>query len=87
MSDTTDRITREEICAAADSLVRLCQRHKLAVAGFVWGITPPLILNFGNTKEQHDIPAMAKMFLGLCDMVEDKVMNGVVEIRHVEEIN
>lgn len=87
MSDTNEqKIAREEIIEAANSLVRLCQKHKMAVAGFVWGIEIPMVFSFGNTREQHDIPALSEMYLELCGMVEDRMMDGNVETRHADRL-
>lgn len=87
MLDTNEqKIAREEIIDAANYLVRLCQKHKTAVAGFVWGVEIPMIFSFGNTREQHDIPALSEMYLKLCSMVEDRITDGNVETRHVDRL-
>jgi hypothetical protein len=52
----------QEIKYATDSLIRVCDKHGLAVGGFVFSGSVPLILfNFGNTSEAKEIEFYEKL--------------------------
>lgn len=44
----------EDVKEAIDILIRVCNKHKLALGGFVFGVKPVMLYNFGNTKEAKD---------------------------------
>lgn len=61
---TSQLPTPEELSAvkeAIDILIRVCNKHKLAVGGFVFGVKPIMLYNFGNTKEAKDINFYEKL--------------------------
>ncbi|VVB51689.1 Uncharacterised protein [uncultured archaeon] len=41
----------QDVKEAIDILIRVCNKHKFAVGGFVFGVKPIMLNNFGNTKE------------------------------------
>lgn len=44
-------LANEEIGAAVTYLLHTVAKHKAMVAGFVWGVTPPVFTNFGNCND------------------------------------
>lgn len=53
MSETTEqRIARKEIKLAIEGLLQACSNNNAAFCGFVWGVDPPILVRFGNVKEQ-----------------------------------
>ena len=78
------KIAREEIIEQANQLIRLCQKHGMAIAGFVWGTNVPMVFSFGNTSEQRNMPALEKLYLELCNLAEDSIIDGHVEMRHAD---
>lgn len=85
MTENNENIAREEILSYTDNLIRICQKHGVAVSGFVWGITPPILLSFGNTREQGDFAAMERLYQLLCETLEEKAADQNVIIRHADE--
>lgn len=56
--------TPEQLAAvkeAIDILIRVCNKNKLAVGGFVFGVKPIMLYNFGNTKEAKEIQFYEKL--------------------------
>ena len=51
----------EDVKCSIDILVNVCKRHNLAIGGFVFGVNPVMLYNFGNTKEAKDIEFYEKL--------------------------
>jgi len=51
----------EEVKEAIDILIRVCNKYKLAMGGFVFGVKPIMLHNFGNTKEAKEIQFYEKL--------------------------
>jgi hypothetical protein len=65
----------EEVKEAIDILIRVCNKHKLAMGGFIFGVKPIMLHNFGNTKEAKEIQFYEK----LVKLADARRMAGDVE--------
>jgi hypothetical protein len=69
------RITRAEVKTALEILTTACKNNNAAFCGFAWGVDPPILIRFGNVKEQG--PKFAEMLIKLYDVTEDRVEKGL----------
>ena len=60
---------------AIEDLLRLAGRSKVAVCGFAFAAEPPMIVNFGNCTDAHDL----KLYSTLVKMCEEKRKHGEAE--------
>jgi hypothetical protein len=76
MKETNEqKIAHAEIKAAIENLISVCKTYKAAVLGFAFGITPPILIRFGNVQEKGaDFTAL---LLKLEDTVNEKIEAGL----------
>lgn len=67
-----------EVKEAIDILTRVCNKHKLALGGFVFGVKPIMLYNFGNHKQSKEIQFYEK----LVKLADARRMAG--DIEHVK---
>ena len=66
-----------EVQTAAENLLRVANRHKVIVAGYLFGLTPPFVVNVGNCVDSGEL----RLYQMLCEMHEkSKVASAVVHI-------
>jgi len=73
----------EEVNYLIQELLRVANRHKIAVAGFAISVDPILITNFGNCTDCHDI----KLYEQLCELCEQQRQRGNARKITVDEVN
>lgn len=63
-------IARAEVTEAVKNLFEVCKQYGMCVAGYVWGVTPPVFVQISNCREKGaDLTAL---FLKLSTMAEEK---------------
>lgn len=71
-----------EVQSAAEMLLRVANRHKVIVAGYMFAAVPSFVVNFGNCVDAGD----ARLFQLLCEMHEKSVAAGAIVHIPVTEI-
>jgi hypothetical protein len=46
---------QQEVQNLIENLIRVAKRNNVVIAGFAFGINPPMISNFGNCNDAGDI--------------------------------
>jgi hypothetical protein len=70
------RITQAELREKLVELLTLAEKNHCAVAGFVWGVDPPVMMRFGNVPQQGQ--DLTRLFVLLCNTAEEKAEKGLL---------
>ena len=66
MSDVADKLQ-----PLLETLVRLTDEMGLCLTGFVFGITPPVVIHFGNLTESQDPEKLKELYKELLNIYEE----------------
>lgn len=77
MVDKRSKVANEEIQTAVEYLLQTCSKHKAAAIGFVFGVDPPVLTNFGNCTGADDL-ALYEKLVGMTS--ERKATGNVLKI-------
>ena len=66
MSDVADKLQ-----PLLETLVRLTDELGLCLTGFVFGITPPIVMHFGNLTESQDPKKLKELYDELLKIYEE----------------
>jgi RNase H-fold protein (predicted Holliday junction resolvase) len=61
---------------ALENLLQACRNNRVAFCGFAWGIDPPMLMRFGNVKEQG--PDFTELLLKLANLAKERQEQGLV---------
>jgi hypothetical protein len=81
METPEQRILSLEMEDLIRPLILKATSNNLAVAGFVFGAEPPIMIRFGNTTETG--PELAELYLSLSDIAEEKETEGNIIKRDI----
>lgn len=84
MTQPTPTKEQQEVMNLLENLIRVAYRNKIIVAGFAFGITSPMLVNFGNCSDCGDIRLYEKL-IGLRN--KELEHGGEITKTLVDEVN